>query len=67
MAWQTYALIGLTAVAVTITVIAITQANKEADTRTIDIEEQNNRLGSAQTIHDLNDSATLRRLTNEGL
>ena len=39
MAWMTYALIGLTAVAVTITVIAVTQSRKESDTRTVEIEE----------------------------
>ena len=66
MSWVTYALIGVAAVSVTIAVVVVTQQRKEAEINTVEIEEQG-RFASAQSIHDLDDPATLRRLTNEGL
>ena len=66
MSWVTYALFGLAAVSVTIAVVVITQNRKEAEVKTEEIEEQG-RLGGFGTIHDLDDPATLRRLTSEGL
>ena len=66
MSWVTYALFGLAAVSVTIAVVVITQNRKEEEMKTEEIEEQG-RLGGYQTIHDLDDPTTLRKLTNEGL
>ena len=63
----TYALFGLAAVSVTIAVVVIVQSRKEEELKTVDIDEQSGLLAGAQVIHDLDDPATLRKLTNEGL
>ena len=67
MSLVTYALFGLAAVSVTIAVVVIVQSRKEEELRTVDIDEQSGLLAGAQVIHDLDDDATLRRLTKEGL
>ena len=66
MNWVTFALIGLTAVTVTIAVFAVTQANKKSDELKTQ-ESSGAVLTNGYTVHDLSETSTLSNFESNGV
>ena len=66
MNWVTFALIGLTAVTVTIAVVAVTQANKKSDELKTQ-ESSGAVLTNGYTVHDLSETSTLSNFESNGV